>query len=170
MHANCIESPVIMKPSPCTNPHNSRSRQHTIAGDHVPMTKPLSMITRFHFFLPLVRRFTCPVQRLQEFSDQVFASHLFFRRQLNRHLTGFFSLTMCPRSIQEQDLPSRRTTCPGFHISALESKNITHLNGPIERTFLASSGPSVRVPFHTISTSTLVVCHRLCSCLPITLG
>ena len=48
-NANGNESPVIMKSSSCTNPQNSRSRQHTIAGDHVPMTTPLLTVTRCHF-------------------------------------------------------------------------------------------------------------------------
>ena len=113
-HANCIGSAVIMKSSPCTNPHNSRSRQHTISGDQAPMTKPLSTITRCHFFLPIRRCFSCTVQRHQEFSDQVFARHLLFRWQHNRHLTCRFCLTVCPGSIHEQDLPSGRTICPGF--------------------------------------------------------
>ena len=112
IHANKIES-VILVSTPCTNPHNSRSQQHTIAGDQVRITRSLSMITLCHFS-PFVRCFSCPVQRLQEFSDRVFALHLLFRRQLDRRLTGRFCLTVCPASMQEQYLPSRRTTCLGF--------------------------------------------------------
>ena len=87
IHANCIESPVIIKSSPCTNPHILRSRQHTIAGDHVPMTKTTNADHS-------LRRFTCHVHQL-DFSDQVFALHLFFRKQLNRRLTGRFCLSVC---------------------------------------------------------------------------
>ena len=112
--ANCIESPVIMKSSPCTNPQNSRARQHTIAGDHVPMTKPLSMITRCHFFSQFCAALRVPYNDFKSSPIKSLALHLFYRRQLNRHLTGRFSLTLCPRNIQEQDFPSRRTTCPGF--------------------------------------------------------
>ena len=64
--------------------------------------------------LPIVRCFPCPVPRLLEFSDQVLALHLFFWRQLNRHFTGRFSLTVRRGSVQEQHLSSRRTTSPWF--------------------------------------------------------
>ena len=114
IHANCIESPVIMESSPCTNPHNSR--QHTIAGVHVPMTKTTVADHSLPLFLPIVRRFTCPVQRRQEFSDQVFALHLFFRRQLNRHLTGRFSLTSALEASKNKIF---RVVAPGFHITGI---------------------------------------------------
>ena len=100
--------------------------------DHVPMTKPLSMITHSHLFSQLWAAFRVPYKRLLEFSDQNFAFHLFFTWQLSRHLTGRFSLTMCPRNIQEQDLRVVAPLAPSFHISALESENITHSSGPID--------------------------------------
>ena len=144
IHANCIESPVIMKSSPCTNPHNSRSRQHTIAGDHVPMTKPLSMITRFHFFSQLCSRFH--------------VSHTTTSRVLRSSLRlspVLQEATQSPShwSLQLDNVPSKhpRTRSsesshhlpPGFHISALESKTSRTRTVPSMRTFLASSGPIV---------------------------
>ena len=125
--------------SPCTNPHNSRSRQHMIAGDHAPMTKPLSMITRCHFFFlfcaALCGRTTSRVFRssfrpspvLQEATQS--PSH--WSLQLDvvplKHLT-----TRSSKSSHQ---------LPRFSTSALwKVKTITHSKSPIDSNVAGTIG------------------------------
>ena len=84
------------------------------------------------FLKPIVRGLPRSVKRFQEFSDRVLALYLLFWLQFDYHLARSSAwqraLDASKNMINRADGP----LAPGFHICALEKRNITHSNGPID--------------------------------------